>query len=325
MAFWAVDARYKEFSRNAQLNELAGNGYFDFWHAFRTNEIDYERYYRVLPDSQAVATLAMEISGHKPGDLQQHPNQRRVDAAGPERRLNVVLVSVESLSAEFLGSFGNTQGLTPNLDRLAQDGLLFTKLYATGTRTVRGLEALTLSVPPTPGQSIVKRPDNADLFTIGEVFKSKGYEALYLYGGYGYFDNMNAFFAGNGYTVVDRTALPRSDIHFENIWGVADEDLFTLTLRELDAAPRARHALLRACDDHVEPPALHLPGRAHRHPVEDRARRRREVHRLRDRPLHRRGPRPSPGSRRRCSSSSPTTPTTAAVARSCRPRLTTSR
>ena len=235
LAFWAVDARYKEFSRNAQLNELAGNGYFDFWHAFRTNEIDYERYYRVMPNSQAVARLAMEITGHKPGDLHQHPNERRVNAAGPERRLNVVLVSVESLSAEFLGSFGNTQGLTPNLDRLARDGLLFTKLYATGTRTVRGLEALTLSVPPTPGQAIVKRPDNADLFTIGEVFKSKGYEALYLYGGYGYFDNMNAFFSSNGYTVVDRTALPSSDIHFENIWGVADEDLFTLTLRELDA------------------------------------------------------------------------------------------
>jgi phosphoglycerol transferase MdoB-like AlkP superfamily enzyme len=235
LAFWAVDARYKEFSRNAQLNELAGDGYFDFWHAFRTNEIDYERYYRVMPNSQAVARLAMEITGHKPGDLHQHPNERRVNAAGPERRLNVVLVSVESLSAEFLGSFGNTQGLTPNLDRLARDGLLFTRLYATGTRTVRGLEALTLSVPPTPGQAIVKRPDNAELFTIGEVFKSKGYEALYLYGGYGYFDNMNAFFSSNGYTVVDRTALPSSDIHFENIWGVADEDLFTLTLRELDA------------------------------------------------------------------------------------------
>jgi phosphoglycerol transferase MdoB-like AlkP superfamily enzyme len=235
VALWAVDARYKEFSRNAQLNELAGNGYFDFWHAFRTNEIDYERYYRVLPHAQAVATLAKEISGHRPGDLQQHPNERRVAGAGPQRRLNVVLVSVESLSAEFLGSFGNTQGLTPNLDRLAQDGLLFTKLYATGTRTVRGLEALTLSVPPTPGLAIVKRPDNADLFTIGAVFESKGYEALYLYGGYGYFDNMNAFFAGNGYTVVDRTALSSTDIHFENIWGVADEDLFTLTLRELDA------------------------------------------------------------------------------------------
>jgi phosphoglycerol transferase MdoB-like AlkP superfamily enzyme len=238
LAYWAVDARYKEFSRHAQLNELAGNGYFDFWHAFRTNEIDYGRYYRMMPNSQAVARLTMEITGHQPGNLRQHPNERRVEAAGPERRLNVVLVSVESLSAEFLGEFGNAKGLTPNLDRLARGGLLFTKLYATGTRTVRGLEALALSVPPTPGQAIVKRPDNADLFTVGEVFRSKGYEALYLYGGYGYFDNMNAFFSGNGYTVVDRTALVSSEIHFENIWGVADEDLFTLTLRELDL----RHA-----------------------------------------------------------------------------------
>ena len=255
LAFWAVDARYKEFSRNAELTELAGNGYFDFWHAFRTNEIDYERYYRVLPDSKAVARLAMEITGHQPGELRQHPNERHVDGKGPERRLNVVLVSVESLSAEFLGDFGNSKGLTPNLDRLAHEGLLFTHLYATGTRTVRGLEALTLSVPPTPGQAIVKRPDNADLFTIGEVFKSKGYEALYLYGGYGYFDNMNAFFSGNGYTVVDRTALSSTEIHFENIWGVADEDLFTLSLRELDA----RHARGTPFFAHVMTTSNHRP------------------------------------------------------------------
>jgi len=46
----------------------------------------------------------------------------------------------------------------------------------------------------------VKRPDNDALFTLGEVFREKGYEPLFLYGGYGYFDNMNAFFSGNGYT-----------------------------------------------------------------------------------------------------------------------------
>jgi phosphoglycerol transferase MdoB-like AlkP superfamily enzyme len=122
---------------------------------------------------------------------------------------------------------------------LAHEGLLFTQLYATGTRTVRGLEALSLSVPPTPGHAIVKRPNNGGLFTLGEVFRSKGYEPLYLYGGYGYFDNMNTFFAGNGYTVVDRRALAPADIHFENIWGVADEDLFTLALRELDTRDQA--------------------------------------------------------------------------------------
>ncbi len=255
LAAVGVDARLKEFSSNAQANELAGNGYFDFWHAFRTNEIDYARYYRVLPEAVARTRLAIEITGHRPGDLRQRPFVRHVGAAGPERRLNVVLISVESLSAEFLGSFGNAQGLTPALDRLAQDGLLFTQLHATGTRTVRGLEALTLSVPPTPGQAIVKRPDNAELFTIGEVFRERGYEALYLYGGYGYFDNMTAFFGGNGYTVIDRTALKPEQIHFENIWGVADEDLFALALRELDA----RHARGVPFFAHVMTTSNHRP------------------------------------------------------------------
>jgi phosphoglycerol transferase MdoB-like AlkP superfamily enzyme len=235
LAFFAVDARMAEFSSDAQLNEIAGNGYYAFWHAFRTNEISYERFYRTLPERQAAAELAKALGSPAGTGL---PFDRQVTVAGPEKALHVVMISVESLSAEFMGAFGNRQGLTPALDRLSEQGLLFTRLYATGTRTVRGLEALTLSVPPTPGHSIVKRPNNHHLFTIGGVFKHKGYEPIYLYGGYGYFDNMNAFFSGNDYTVVDRSALAPKDIHFENIWGVADEDLFTLTLRELDR----RHA-----------------------------------------------------------------------------------
>lgn len=251
LAFLGLDARYKEFSADAQANELAGNGYYDFWHAFWHNEIDYNRFYSMLPEGDAAAELALELGSPEAA----HPFDREVVHEGPEKRLNVVLVSVESLSASFLGSFGNQEGLTPHLDRLAREGLLFTQLYATGTRTVRGLEALSLSVPPTPGHSIVKRPDNANLFTVGEVFKEKGYEPLYIYGGYGYFDNMNAFFGGNGYTVVDRTALKAEDIHFENIWGVADEDLFTLALRELDRRATAKQPFFA----HVMTTSNHRP------------------------------------------------------------------
>ncbi|MBL0088585.1 MAG: LTA synthase family protein [Ideonella sp.] len=240
LAVLGLDARYKEFSSDAQANELAGNGYYDFWHAFWTNEIDYGRFYRTMPREQALRKLAEEIPGGlTSGDGAQRPFDRQVTHPGPAKRLNVVMISVESFSAEFMSAFGNRQHLTPRLDQLAEQGLLFTQLYATGTRTVRGLEALSLSVPPTPGHSIVKRPNNDDLFTVGEVFKAQGYEPLYLYGGYGYFDNMNAFYSGNGYTVIDRTALAKSEIHFENIWGVADEDLFTLSLRELDQRHKA--------------------------------------------------------------------------------------
>jgi phosphoglycerol transferase MdoB-like AlkP superfamily enzyme len=252
LAVGVVDARFKEFSNDAQANELAGNGYFDFWHAFWHNQIDYARFYKTIPREQAVAELAKAWPREKDNttkelssatsDFKTRPNERHISHSGQtENRMNVVMVSVESLSAEFMTAFAppGRPTLTPAMDRLAHEGLLFTQLYATGTRTVRGLEALSLSVPPTPGHAIVKRPNNGGLFTLGEVFRSKGYEPLYLYGGYGYFDNMNTFFAGNGYTVVDRRALAPADIHFENIWGVADEDLFTLALRELDTRDQA--------------------------------------------------------------------------------------
>jgi phosphoglycerol transferase MdoB-like AlkP superfamily enzyme len=252
----ALDVRYKEFSADAQANEIAGNGYFDFWHAFWANEIDYDRFYKTLPAQRALATLANELGSPRlKVELSQRPFEHEVVNAGPVKALNVVLVSVESYSAEFMAAFGNKQGLTPYTDKLAREGLLFTHLYATGTRTVRGLEALTLSVPPTPGHSIVKRPDNAHLFTVGEVFKQAGYEPLYLYGGYGYFDNMTTFFAGNDYTVIDRTALKAEEVHFENVWGVADEDLYTLTLRELDR----RHAAGVKFFAHVMTTSNHRP------------------------------------------------------------------
>ena len=99
---------------------------------------------------------------------------------------------------------------------------------------MRGLEALSLSIPPTPGQSILKRPNNEEMFSLGAVLEDDGYDCKFVYGGYGYFDNMGYFFAHNDYEVVDRTALDKADIHYENIWGVADEDLFTLSLREAD-------------------------------------------------------------------------------------------
>jgi len=102
---------------------------------------------------------------------------------------------------------------------------------------------------------VVKRPDNDNLFTLGEVFAQKGYEPLYIYGGYGYFDNMNAFFSGNGYTVLDRTALKKEEITYENIWGVADEDLFKLTLRTLDQ----RHAKGKHFFAHLMTTSNHRP------------------------------------------------------------------
>ncbi|WP_208110935.1 LTA synthase family protein [Pedobacter duraquae] len=235
LVYFCVSHKWKYQSDNQYVNELSGNGMYDFGFAFWHNELDYNTFYKTLPVKTANAILGALLSGKKiPGRDNLINTKRLIASEATERKMNVVLISVESLSAEFLGSFGNSQKITPQLDSLASQGLLFTNLYASGTRTVRGLEALSLCIPPTPGQSIVKRQNNQGLFTLGNIFRSKGYDSRFIYGGYGYFDNMNEFFSQNGYNVTDRSSLTDKEIHYSNIWGVADEDLFSLSIREMD-------------------------------------------------------------------------------------------
>lgn len=234
------DIDQMQFSANAYANELAGNGLMTFFAAYQRNELDYDRFYATLPPAQAAQILGELGVEREPLSRVIHPGHDDSEAFDPARSpfkrapRNIVLITVESLSARFLGSFGNPDGLTPRLDALAKEGVLFTNLYATGTRTVRGLEALSLGTPPIPGQAIVRRPNNDHLATVGEILKRQGYETFFLYGGYGYFDNMNTYFAGNDYRVVDRTDFPKESVGFANVWGVADEFLFDNSLAQLD-------------------------------------------------------------------------------------------
>ena len=105
---------------------------------------------------------------------------------------------------------------------------------------MRGLEALTLGIPPTAGSAVVRRPNNSGLFSLASVLNRKGYDSKFIYGGYGYFDNMNAFFAGNGYQIVDRTDFAADEQGFTTVWGVADEYLYLRTLREADKSYAAK-------------------------------------------------------------------------------------
>ena len=239
VVLFTVSSKYHRFSNNEYVNELAGNGLYELFAAYRNNELNYQQFYKSEEMNHAFEVLHKEIQTSEASFIDKDPRsiKRNIVNAGPEKKMNVVLVSVESFSADFMKLFGNNENITPELDSLAAHSLVFTNLFATGTRTVRGLEALSLCVPPTPGQSIVRRPENEGLFSLGKVFKEKGYNTKFIYGGYSYFDNMGYFFGNNTYQVVDRSSLKREEIDYENIWGVADENLFELAIREIDSNP----------------------------------------------------------------------------------------
>jgi hypothetical protein len=228
------------FADNYQ-RELAKNGLWSLFAAFRANELPYAQFYPTSPIDEAFGTLRRELvadGSHLPA-APARDTLRAIRNPGPELHPNIIQITVESLSADFLGCFNTKSKLTPNLDALAQRSLVFTQLYATGTRTDRGMEALSLSLPPTAGRSLVKRPHNENLATLGSVLRTRGYDTAFIYGGFGYFDNMNYFFGHNGYRLVDRASVAKSDITFANAWGACDGDLLRWTLREADAAHAA--------------------------------------------------------------------------------------
>lgn len=235
-SFFCISSDLTDHIRNQYLKEAAKNGYYSLFSAFRNNALDYNKFYPVLDNEIALTKLRNNLSEENSTYLNSQGIERHIKAHGVEKKHNVILVIVESLSANFMQRYGNTQHITPNLDRIAQHSIAFDNINAIGTRTVYGLAAINLSIPPVPGNSIVKRPNNENLFSLASVFNSKGYESKFLYGGFGYFDNMNHFFGSNGYQVIDRSNLTDSEKTFANIWGVCDEDIFMRSVREASAS-----------------------------------------------------------------------------------------
>ncbi|WP_102980718.1 LTA synthase family protein, partial [Chryseobacterium scophthalmum] len=243
-----------DFSNNLVVNELGKNGAFSFVTAFKSNELDYETFYPKLPEKEAYSIVKKNLlQENQKYTTAKYDDISRLTTGNNEQKPNIILIAIESFSADFLTEFGNKDHLTPNYEKLSNESIFFTNLYATGTRTVRGMEALTLSVPPTPGNSIVRRPNNQNLFSISTIVKSKDYQPYFIYGGDGYFDNMNTFFGGQGFDIVDRNrgnpladeiktqrfAIPDNEVKFENAWGICDEDLYNQSIKYADKSAKA--------------------------------------------------------------------------------------
>jgi phosphoglycerol transferase MdoB-like AlkP superfamily enzyme len=219
-----------ENSKNIFVNELQSNGLYKFYLAFENNKLDYFKFYKTLPEKEAFSVLKQQFP-----TITEENTKQTISSDSVENHKNVVLITIESLSADFMKSYGNEQNITPFLDSLSQKSLQFTNLYAAGNRTVRGLEAVTLCLPPTAGESVVKREDNKNKFSTGFVFKQKGYDVKFMYGGDAFFDNMQDFYSGNGYTIVDKSSFSPEEITFSNVWGVCDEDMYNKAVKVMNA------------------------------------------------------------------------------------------
>ena len=216
------------FSSDALVNSLVLNSGYSVLYAaqqFKDEEKSSEMYGKM--DHDEMLRILKESRGRPQSDYisDKFPTLTKNHATYQGKPKNIVILLQESLGAQFIGTLGG-KPLSPNIDKLAEEGWLFENLYATGTRSVRGIEAVTAGFTPTPARAVVKL-NNAqrNFFTIAELLAKQGYDTSFIYGGEKHFDNMASFFYGNGFqTIIDQQDYQNPK--FTATWGVSDEDLF---------------------------------------------------------------------------------------------------
>jgi phosphoglycerol transferase MdoB-like AlkP superfamily enzyme len=229
------------FCDDAMVNSLVANSAFTVLSAAHAMHAENHTSasYGSMPQEEMVRRVREDM-GVPPSQFTSsqlptlHHQQPSVQRARP---LNLVIVLEESLGAGFVERLGGLP-VTPNLNRLADQGIWFERLYATGTRSIRGIEAVVAGFPPTPAPSVVKLPNaQRDFTTLASLLGRSGFHSEFVYGGESHFDNMRGFFLGNGFNaVVDRSQFKNPK--FVGSWGASDEDLFAKAHERIEALHR---------------------------------------------------------------------------------------
>jgi len=219
------------FTTNRIANEIASCGLFNLLYELshrRKDEFTALKAVIHLPSADQAMERARQVLATQGRftDDSANPLVRQISHRAATKPLNVVLVVMESFTGRLTGCLGGVPALSPELDRLATEGLLFERCYATGERTIQGLEAAVCSFPPLPGAGVVKRQQARQNFaTLASVLKGRGYATRFFYGGQAIFDHMLAFFIGNGFDQFIEEKDFANPV-YKSPWGVSDEDLF---------------------------------------------------------------------------------------------------
>ena len=250
-----INPAFVYFSTDPLINSLTLNSIYSVAHAYKElgNEKNASKMYGKMDTKKVIKLIQNETglesqsftSSTKPSLMTRHPIYRG-------KPKNLVIILEESLGAQFVSSLGGLP-LTPELDKLSEEGWAFKNLYATGTRSVRGIEAVITGFTPTPARSVVKLDKSqSDFFTIANLLKGKNYNTQFIYGGESHFDNMKSFFLGNGFTdIVDFDDIQSPD--FVASWGASDGDLFhqaDIELNKLDQSEKPFFSFIFTSSNH---------------------------------------------------------------------------
>lgn len=243
------------FSTDPLINSLTLNSIYSVAHAYKQfgDEENAAKLYGKMNEKDLIDIIQTETQlDPQSFILSDLPSLNKRLPVYQGKAKNLVIILEESLGAQFVSSLGGI-ALTPEIDKLNNDGWAFKNLYATGTRSVRGIEAVITGFTPTPARAVVKLgKSQQDFFTIASLLKDNNYSTQFIYGGESHFDNMKSFFLGNGFNdIVDFDDIEKPK--FVASWGASDEDLFNqanVELNKLHSADKPFFSFIFSSSNH---------------------------------------------------------------------------
>ena len=212
------------FSNETVLNHAAVNTEWNLIHDILSNKYGKDNPYQYYPREEAQKIL---------NEIYKKPTESSPILLNSERP-NVVLIILESYTAELVGILGGEKGVTPNTDRLASEGILFEDIYASAGRTDKGVLASISAFPAQAIRSVMKQNNKQEkLPGIAQEFEKQSYSTSFYYGGESEFFNMKSYVLSHGYQkLVDQHSFQSKDMNSK--WGAYDDKVFTKQLADMD-------------------------------------------------------------------------------------------
>lgn len=221
------------FSQHAFANQLGLNPVYTFGRSWLDSRKPESKHLKLM-DEKTAEENARKFLGLENSPQLYSPLARKISGEGEEKRYNVILIMMESMGAAKMGIFGNANQLTPHLDSISKQSILFTNFYSSGTHTFNGVYSTLFGMPSLPGKQTMKDLENQQPFSgIAKVLTEKSYSTIFFCTHDEQFDNMGGFLTYNGFQkIVSQKDYPAEKIL--STLGVPDHDMFDFSMSELD-------------------------------------------------------------------------------------------
>lgn len=212
------------FSKHTIVNHASLNTEWNLMHSVIENHFSNENPYLFMDDQEA--KLMVDSLYHQKNEA---TSLQVLNTAKP----NIVFIILESFTSDVIEHFGGDKGVAPNISKLADDGLSFENIYASGDRTDKGMIAILSAFPTQAVRTIIQQPDKFEkLPSLPKTLAKNGYSSSFFYGGESEFANFKSYLVSTGIEkIIDKKDFESSQMNSK--WGAHDGYMFDRALLDL--------------------------------------------------------------------------------------------